>query len=221
MVTIGLADDVRIPVNITDVEAFRRWARSDDFPEHGRFAFLRDEVWVDLSMEQAFSHNQVKAEFADVLRGLIKSGNLGYYFVDRMRLSNLEVELSTEPDGMFISYEAVRTGEVRLIEGAEKGPVEVVGTPDMVLEVVSKRSVGKDTKVLRELYWEAGIPEYWLVDARGEAPRFDLLHRQARGYSAARRQAGWARSQVFARSFRLTQQPDPLGNPRFDLAVRA
>ena len=74
---IELEDQVSIPATITDVEAFRRWARSDDFPERGRFSFLRDKVWVDLSMEQIFTHNQVKAEFAEVLRPLAKAGAFG------------------------------------------------------------------------------------------------------------------------------------------------
>src|SRR6516165_10766488 len=134
---IELEDQVSIPATITDVEAFRRWARSDDFPERGRFSFLRDKVWVDLSMEQIFTHNQVKAEFAEVLRPLAKAGAFGYYLVDRALLSNLEVELSTEPDGMFVSYQAINEGRVRLIEGAQDGIIEILGTPDMVLEVVS------------------------------------------------------------------------------------
>ena len=63
---IQFEDKVRIP-GITDLEAFRRWARSDQFPERGRFAFLRDEVWVDLSMEQAFTHNRVKTRSNGIL----------------------------------------------------------------------------------------------------------------------------------------------------------
>jgi Uma2 family endonuclease len=221
MASIRLEDNVSIPANITDVEAFRRWAHSDDFPEHGRFSFLRDELWVDLTMEQAFTHNRVKTRINGVLDELVVSGSLGYYFSDRMLLSHPDAELSTEPDGMFVSYDAIRTGRVQLLEGAEGGYVELLGAPDMVLEVVSKKSVVKDTKVLRQLYWEAGVPEYWLIDARGETPLFDLLRRQARGYALARRQGGWARSAVFGRAFQLTQQADPLGHPQFDLAVCA
>src|SRR5256885_8764701 len=53
----------------------------------------------------------------------------------------------------------------------EEGYLELEGTPDMVLEVVSESSVQKDTKRLRQLYWQAGIREYWLVDARREPDR--------------------------------------------------
>jgi hypothetical protein len=220
MVPILLQESIRIPPGLEDLEAFRRWARSDDFPEHGRFAYLRGEIWVDLSMEQAFTHNQVKTRYSGVLDPLALADGQGYYFSDGMLLSIPEVDLSTIPDGFFVTFAALREGRVRLLEGAEGGYVELVGSPDMVLEVVSKNSVRKDTKVLRALYWEAGIPEYWLVDARGQAPRFDLLRHGAKGYTATRPHDGWLHSRVFGRAFRFTQDTDPLGHPRYTLAVQ-
>jgi Uma2 family endonuclease len=220
MVPILLEEGCQIPASVVDLESFRRWARSDEFPDQGRFSYLAGEIWVDLSMEQLFSHIQVKAEFTIVLGSLIKGGQQGYFFPDGTLFSNPDVDLSTEPDGLFASYDAVRDLRVRFTEGAKKGYVEVVGSPEMVLEVVSDRSVQKDTKVLRQLYWAAEIPEYWLVDARGEAIRFDILRRGRRGYTATRAQDGWLRSGVFGHSFRLGQQPDPLGNPHYKLDVR-
>src|SRR4051794_22457281 len=121
MVSIRLEDDISIPANLSDVEAFRRWATSDDFPERGRFAFLRDVLWVDLSMEQLFSHNQVKAEITDVLRALVKANQLGYFFVDGVLLTHPEVGLSTEPDGMFVSYDTIQKGRVQLTAGRDGG----------------------------------------------------------------------------------------------------
>jgi hypothetical protein len=44
-----------------------------------------------------------------------------------------------------------------LIEGKEEGHVELEGSLDMVLEVVSASSVHKDTVVLRRAYWQAGM----------------------------------------------------------------
>jgi Uma2 family endonuclease len=220
MVPILFEESIRIPPGLEDLEAFRRWARSDDFPEHAHIAYLRGEIWVDLSMEQAFTHNQVKAKYSGTLIPLVETEDLEYFFCDGMLLSIPEVDLSTIPDGFFVTFAALREGRVRLLEGAEGGYVELVGAPDMVLEVVSKKSVRKDTKVLRELYWEAGVTEYWLVDARGPTPRFDLLRRGARGYTATRPVDGWLRSGVFGRAFRFTQDTDPLGHPRYTLAVR-
>ncbi len=218
---VVIEDKVSIPGWVDDLESFRRWARSGDMPEHGWFSFLNGEVWVDLSPEQLFSHNQVRAEFTVVLGGLAKTEGKGYFFSDNTLFSNPDADLSTEPDALFASYDSVSSGRVRWVEGAEEGYVEVEGTPDMVLEVVSKSSVRKDTATLRELYWRAGVREYWLVDARGESPQFDILRHTAEGYVAAEAQEGWLLSEVFGREWRLTQQTDPLGHPQYTLAARA
>jgi hypothetical protein len=39
-VPISIGDRVHIPGWVVDLGSFRRWARSDDFPDRGRFAFL-------------------------------------------------------------------------------------------------------------------------------------------------------------------------------------
>ena len=90
----------------------------------------------------------------------------------------------------------------------------------MVLEIISSSSVQKDTVLLRAAYWEAEIPEYWLVDARKEPLKFDILRHTAKGYVATRKQDGWLKSGVFGKSFQLTQSKDALGDPEFTLAVR-
>lgn len=217
MSTIVIADQIRIPSWVNDLESFRRWNRTRDYPEHGWVSFLDGEIWVDMSMEQLFTHNQVKTEFTAVLGNLVNGEDLGYYFSDRALLTNESANLSTEPDGMFCSFAAVEEKHISLVEGLEEGHVGIDGTPDMVLEVVSKYSVSKDTKILRNLYWRAGIAEYWLIDARKPPLQFDILSWTERGYSATRRKEGWLKSKVFGRSFLLETKPDRLGNPRFFL----
>jgi Uma2 family endonuclease len=211
----------RIPAGIVDLASYRRWAKSDSYPDQGRFAYLGGTIWVDFTMEQLFTHNQVRTEITTVLSSLVKAMRLGYFFSDRALLSNLDAELSTEPDGTFVSYAAVQEGRLRLVEGATDGHVELEGSPDLTLEVVSNSSVRKDTVDLRELYWRANVTEYWLVDARAAPLHFDILRHGSRGYTRARRQAGgWVRSNVLDRSFRLTQEADLLGNPQYTLEVR-
>jgi Uma2 family endonuclease len=197
--------------------SFRRWATSDDFPERGWYAYLEGDLWVDLSME-TLGHNQVKTKIGAVLTLLADDAGIGRFLGDRMRLTNVDAELSTQPDGMFISDEAVKRGRVRLEQGEES--LEVQGTPDMVLEVVSPTSEEKDTVILRDLYWRAGVPEYWLADPRGDAVAFDILRRGRKGYAAARKQAGWVKSSVFGKSFRLTRRDDAKGYPVYALHVK-
>lgn len=217
---IVIGECVAIPAEVADLDSFCRWAISDRFPG-GQYSYLRGAIWVDLTMEALYRHNQVKAEFTDVLRALVKSQNLGRLIPDGMLLRNSVADLATEPDGMFVSYDALRSGRVRRLEREMPDYLELEGSPEMVLEVVSETSVHKDTEELRQLYWRADILEYWLVDARAAAPRFDILHHGRKGYTATRKQAGgWRRSNVFDRSFQLTQTTDPLGDPLFVLNVR-
>ena len=90
----------------------------------------------------------------------------------------------------------------------------------MVLEVVSRSSVQKDTRNLREDYWQAGVREYWLIDARPDPLTFDILRHTPRGYRAAPKKDGWIRSAVFGKSFRLLRGITALGHPQFTLEVR-
>jgi len=211
---------VSIPSWVVDLESFRRWADADDFPEDGRAWFLKGEVWIDMSKQQIFTHVLVKTEFTIVLGNLVKTAGLGLFLGDGALLSNSAADISGVPDALYVSQATLQSDGVHLVEGWEAGHVELEGTPDMVLEVVSASSVHKDTVVLRQAYWQAGIPEYWLVDARQEPVRFDILRRTARGYTATRKREGWLRSAVFDKSFQLTQRVNPLGHPEYALAVR-
>jgi Uma2 family endonuclease len=208
---------VRIPGWVRDLASFRRWAKSDDFPDRGWYAHLNGELWVDPSMER-LAHNQVKSKFTVVLTPLVEESGIGRFLGDRMLLTNIEAGLSTEPDGMFLSYEGLREGRVRLAEGEDS--LEVEGSPDVVVEVVSPTSRQKDTVVLRELYWRSGVREYWLADPRRQELVFDILRHGPKGYAAIRKQGGWIKSSVFGKSFRLTRGTDPLGLATYDLAVR-
>src|SRR5262245_10107321 len=222
MIRFTMYDEhIEVPDWVSDLESFRRWSDGDAYPETGQVSFLKGDVWVDMSKEQLFFHNDIKGEFTMVLRGLVKTDRLGRYLTDGAFLSNIDADISNQPDGVFISTSAVQHRQVRVVEGRTRGHVELEGSPDMVLEVVSDSSVEKDTVVLRQAYAEAGIREYWLVDARQEQLRFDILRLTERGYAAGRKRHGWLRSEVFDRWFRLTQQRGDDGFPSFTLEMQA
>ena len=221
MCTVVIADIGSIPDWISDHESFRRWARSDESPESGRYSYLNGEIWVDVSMEQLFSHNRVKVAVTDVIMSLLQQIRTGQYVTDRMLLTNVAAGISTEPDGLYFHWSAVESGRLKLLDGADDGCVELEGTPEMVLEVVSRTSVRKDTVILRDLYWQAGIPEYWLIDAGGAIPKFQILRHTAEGYQAPEPTGAGVFSGVFNRTFQLRQQTDPLGHPEFFMEYSA
>jgi Uma2 family endonuclease len=211
--------EVAVPRSLNSLETFRRWFHSTKFPDNVRVHYLKGEVYVDMSGEQIFTHALVKTKIAGVLTMLVEAENSGLFIVDGALLSNVDADFACIPDALFVSNEA-QQDRVRFLEGAEEGYVELEGTPDMVLEVVSRSSVNKDTVLLRTAYHEASIREYWLVDARRDPLQFDILHHTARGYTAARKRDGWMRSAVFNREFRLILGQDARQQPTYRLEMR-
>lgn len=217
---IPVYGDLHVPQGITSLNAFRRWVHTDEsIPEKLAVHFLRGEVWVDFHMENAFTHNLVKTALYAALWPICVP--VGFVFSDGMLLTNDDANLGTEPDGIFVSFESLQSGRVEFVSGAKGENTELVGTPDLVIEVVSPSSEDKDTEWLMSAYHNAGIPEYWLIDAREEDDiRFDIYKHAAKGYTATRKSGGWVKSAVLGKQFRLTRSEGIQGYPRFKLEVR-
>jgi Uma2 family endonuclease len=203
---------VRIPPSAYTLAGFRRWTRSQDFPEYGRISFIGGEVIVDMSQEEITTHALVKTELIRVLASINVEEKLGKVIGDGALIVNLRATVANIPDTVFVSYESLRSGRVKLTprKGDPDKKIELVGTPDLVVEIVSNSSVVKDAEQLREAYHAAGIPEYWLVDARGEEIVFQILVHRRENYVSAANRDGWVRSRVFAREFRLVREKDPV-----------
>jgi Uma2 family endonuclease len=214
------AAEVEIPTWVADLPSFRRWVHSPAVPEDLNVFWVGGKVWVDMSKEQIFSHVDVKTEFVRVLANLAIELNLGRMRTDGALYTNDDANIAVNPDAIFISHAAREEGRVTLVPGRKGGYVEIQGTPDMVLEVVSRSSVTKDTELLFEGYWTADIPEYWLIDARKSPPRFDIYRHTDNGYVAVRRRDGWLKSAVFDRQFRFVESKDRFGDPAYSLEVK-
>ncbi|MSU79425.1 MAG: Uma2 family endonuclease [Gemmataceae bacterium] len=215
---VFLQGSLVIPNWVDDLKSFCRWRLSDETPEQGEIAFLDTGIWVDLTMEEFFTHNQVKAAYDLAIANVVQQAASGRYVPDRMLLKNAEANLSSEPDGLFFTWDTVRSGRLVLVEKPGQGVMVLEGTADLVLEVVSKSSVEKDTVLLRELYWKAGMSEYWLVDVRDGQLRFEILRRTPEGYVSIPPVDGWITSKVLGKKFQLQQKTDPLGHPQFIVA---
>jgi hypothetical protein len=99
--------------------------------------------------------------------------------------------------------------------------IEVEGAPDLVVEIVSDSSVGKDTKRLPALYFKAGVRELWLIDARRDPLVFKIHRRGKSGFVAMPTDAdGFQRSSVMDCRSRLHRRRDRRGWPLFELVER-
>jgi len=201
------------------LDGFRDWAHSDDFPQRGKVSFIQGEILIDMSPEELETHNKVKTEITSVLHRLCRELNLGTFYSDRTLLTNDKADLSTEPDGTFASWDAFRSGRLKRAPRKDHPDefIELRGSPDWVLEIVSRSSATKDTKRLRQAYHRAGIAAYWLINALEKQIDFQILTYRASGYVAAASRQGWRRSAVFACDFRLRRRRDELGDWQYVL----
>lgn len=213
---------VVIPATAHTLSGFREWYATNDFPEEGRIVYLAGEIVIDMGHERLSSHVALKGEFARALITLAQELDVGQFLTDGARVVNEAADLSAEPDGCYLTWESVATGRVQFRRGSGDGDVtEIVGCPEMVLEIVSPSSVRKDTVLLPPLYHRAGVPEYWVVDAQGDEITFDILNFTADGYVAAEPVDGWRHSRVFNRRFRLERTQNPIGIAQYHLLVQS
>jgi Uma2 family endonuclease len=177
--------------------------------------FCRGDVFVEMSPGHVGTHALVLNAVNVTLGGLASEQGLGHYLLPTTWVTCPPAGLSTEPDGFLASFDAIRAGRIGVNPKREH---ELVGVPDMVLEVVSKSSRNKDTQVLRAGYAAAGVSEYWLIDARQETLNFQLLRLEGEAYAPMPADAdGFLRSAVFGRSFRFLREEGPVGLPAYRL----
>jgi len=213
---------VVVPASAHTLAGYRNWAKSRAFPNQGQILFLDKEIYIDMSPEELETHVRVKAEIGRVLLTLERRQKRGMFYPDGTLVTNVEANISTEPDGTFVIWETLESGCVRLVprEGEQGQFMELEGSPDWVMEIISKYSVRKDTKTLREQYHRAKISEFWLIDARGEKINFTILIWQESGYEPTRSRGGWQWSKVFGCWFRLTRRRGRMGLWEYTLQVK-
>jgi Uma2 family endonuclease len=212
---------VVVPTSATTLAGFRAWSSSDAFPETGTITFAGGEIIIDMSPERIHSHGEVKAEVCHVVGKVIRDGDRGKLYLDRIRFVHVDAGVSNEPEALFVSWEALTEKRViKVPTKDQKDFIEFEGTPDWVLEIVSPSSVVKDTVILLERYHRAKIPEYWLIDARGNEVQFQILYYHPDGYRLAPSRSGWQKSKVFGKQFRLVRYTDRVGDPAYRLEVK-
>ena len=214
---------VQLPTDIDDLAGFRRWVHSEQYPERGRFSYFKGEVTADMAPEELQTHNKLKGELSASLIWWAKAHALGEVLHDGALLVNETADVSTEPDAMLISWESLKTGRVRYVEAGEGSEryVEVVGSPDLVVEVVSRSSTYKDKTALPPLYFAAEVGEYWLIDARGGEIDFALKRRGNHDWMDVEPdQDGYRHSGVLGGSFLLTRELNPVGGYQYELRSR-
>ncbi len=210
---------LHVPPDAHTLKGFRKWALSDACPEKLPVMFLGGEIYIDMSKEGIRTHAAVKTEVAVSLGILNREVDFGKLYINGVLLTNEEADVSNNPDMLAVFWESLEKNLVHYVTRGDR-EVEIVGSPDWALEIVSRSSVTKDKRQLRQAYHRARIREYWIIDARRPDISFVVLYWRKSGYAAARHRDGWVRSRVFGRDFRLTRTEDRRGAWKYTLEYR-
>lgn len=157
---------------MTTVAAPTRWTYHD-------YLRLDDDqpcqiVEGELIMFPALSivHQRVSSRLYSGLQPFVAERNLGEVFYAPVDVAFREHDI-VQPDLLFVRRE--NAGIV--------GKQAMVGTPDLVVEILSPGSLHLERHRKRALYERAGVPEFWLVDPANRA--IEVFRLGERGYELA------------------------------------
>ena len=120
-------------------------------PEDERYELIDGELVMAAAPNMA--HQTAQGNLGSPMHTFVRAEDLGYVF-----FSPCDVVLSEhntfQPDLVFVSRE-----NAGIITDAN-----IQGAPDLVVEIISPSSTGRDWVVKRDLYARHGVKEYWLLD---------------------------------------------------------
>src|SRR5258708_4089509 len=124
---------LRVPPSVSNLHTFREWVHADEFPENVQVSYIGGEIEVQVRPENLETHSKLKVQLVVRLGLLIDDRQLGDLHSDSTLLVCEEVDLGTEPDVVFCSWQAQQAGRVRASERVVGSGnfVEIVGAPDL------------------------------------------------------------------------------------------
>src|SRR5712692_6152589 len=124
-----LEDDfvLHIPRDAYTLAGFRKWVLSDEFPEKQPVMFLKGEIYLYMPKENILTHAAVKTPIAIVMGSLFQDLDLGDMYINGVLVTNVEADVSNNPDMVGVLWESLESGKVRYVTNEEDEAVEIEG----------------------------------------------------------------------------------------------
>jgi Uma2 family endonuclease len=163
-----------IPVSQKEAAAVERpwppeqgkWTYEDwlQLPDDGYLYEVIDGV-LYMSPPPLIRHQRGIIRFADLFLAFLKLHPMGEVLIAPVgvRFPNQPVPL--QPDIVFVKAE--RLGII--------GENYIEGVPDLIVEILSPSNWLYDRREKMQVYQEAGVPEYWIVDPRAQTIEIYVL----------------------------------------------
>jgi Uma2 family endonuclease len=160
-------------------EEFLAWCDEDSWAE-----------WVDgkviMVTPASIRHQEIGSFLETVLNIYVEARKLGRVVRAPFVMRLPEVSAAREPDLLFVKEE-----RVHLI-----GKTYLDGAADLVVEIVSPESIGRDRGDKFVEYERAAIKEYWLIDPERQCAEFYELENDGCYHLASLSEEGIYRSKV-------------------------
>ncbi len=139
--------------NLAAIMAHARFSPNDPIPILRRPRFEMFEGAPAIVPAPGLKHQAAALKIAAALLRHVEDRKLGWIVQAPCDLI-LSERIVMQPDVVFVSRE--RKGILR--------EMNLRGTPDLVVEVLSRATHGKDLKTRRKIYARSEVPEYWIVE---------------------------------------------------------
>ena len=110
-------------------------------------------------------HQNISDWLTAILRLFIEMNNLGWIRSAPFNMRLPDIDRGREPDILFVGNDRLTIVQ----------PTYLAEPADLVVEIVSPESIGRDRGEKFAEYEAAGIPEYWLIDPDREQAEFYQL----------------------------------------------
>jgi Uma2 family endonuclease len=134
-------------------------------PDDKRYELLNGELMMVPAPN--IKHQSILLTLGSELRQFVQEHEFGEVFVAPVDVVLSDTDV-VQPDVLFIS----RAREDRITDE------NVQGAPDLVIEILSPSTAGRDLEDKHELYGRHGVLEYWIIDPVAETV---AVHRQRDG----------------------------------------
>ena len=120
-------------------------------PEDERYELIDGELIMAAAPNMA--HQTTQGKLGWRMASVVETEGLGYVFFSPCDIV-LSEHNTLQPDIVFVSMD-----NAAIITDAN-----IQGAPDLVVEIISPSSTGRDWVTKRDLYARYGVREYWLID---------------------------------------------------------
>ena len=136
---------------ILEAEKKRRTEFYNEISEFEKAEFINGEIIIHSPVKK--SHNDVTTLLSSLLMAYVRKNKLGYVGIEKIMIRLTRNDY--EPDICFFDKKTAKTF---------KATQSLFPPPNLVVEILSKKTAKNDRGIKFQDYQDHGVEEYWIID---------------------------------------------------------